>query len=186
MLKTLFLLLLLAFGTAMFAAGALAPPAVKTPLAALAARAATLLHAPSDARAAPHAAAPAAAPAHAQAAEAASTPLASLLVPVPPPPHGRYALQAASFASRDAATSFAASAIAQDYKALVVPVSDAGQPFIVAVGDYPSPDAARADQLVVQRQLQAGVLPPVILLPAAAASAGASSTKTAAAIPDAQ
>lgn len=171
MRKTLFLLLLLAFGAVMFAAGLLAPPAVKVPFAALAAHAATLLNGTSGSPVVPNGsnrAAQVSAPA--KPVEAASMPLASLLIPVPPPAQGHYALQAATFASQGAADAFASSAIAQDYKAVVVPISDAGQPFIVAVGDYSSPDAARADQLVVQRQLQVGVLPPVVLLPAATPS----------------
>lgn len=158
----------------MFAAGVLAPPSVKAPLESFSARARALVHDTSATP--PLAAKPGAtyADAPAQAANAASTPIASLLVPVPPPAAGHYALQAATFASQEAAAIFAAAAAKLDYKTTIVPISDAGQPFIVAVGDYRSVDAADADQFVVQRQLQTTVLPPVILLPAVSVSASTS------------
>jgi septal ring-binding cell division protein DamX len=96
---------------------------------------------------------------------AASSPIASLLVPAPPPASGHYALQAATFTSSDAASLFADSVSKQGYKATIVPITDSGQPFIVAVGDYPSSQAANADQLTVGRDLKSTALPPVVLLP---------------------
>lgn len=186
MLKPFFLLLLLAFGATMFAAGTLAPASVKGPLEHIAAEVAALmpgdasklagsstalpsvskLAAPSgpasDAIASSANAAPAAA---SSALYAASTPIANLLVPVPPPPKGRYALQVATFTSSDAAALFASSVSEQGYKATIVPVSDSGQPLIVTIGDYPSAQAASEDQLAVGRDLKSTALPPVVLLP---------------------
>jgi septal ring-binding cell division protein DamX len=192
MLKASFLLLLVAFGAVMFAAGALAPANVKAPLehaaagiaatlsggakqAAATARSAHALAASGPAAASASAAsssgttasnAAASVPASSASAPfAASTPLASLLVPVPPPANGHYALQAATFASSDAAALFADTLAGQGFKAVVVPVTDSGQPFVVAVGDYPSAQAASGDQLTVGRSLKSVALPPVILLP---------------------
>lgn len=185
MLKAFFLLLLIAFGAAMFAAGTLAPSNVKAPIEHLANRAASLLPGdrPKTAASATTSAtsttsagsagsgstvaagavvAKNAAPA---AVYAASAPLASLLVPAPPPAHGHYALQAATFTSSDAASLFAGSISEQGFKATIVPITDSGQPLVVAVGDYPSAEAAGADQLVVGRQLKSTALPPVVLLP---------------------
>lgn len=192
MLKAFFLLLLLAFGAVMFAAGALAPSNVKAPLERLATHAAALLPgehakpsvssssaaggAPSANGANGAAGAASANPASSAGAAAgsgnaaapvyaASAPIASLLVPAPPPAHGHYALQAATFTSSEAASLFAGSVSEQGYKTTIVPITDSGQPLIVAVGDYPSPDAASADQLAVGRQLKSTALPPVVLLP---------------------
>ncbi|MFM0016308.1 SPOR domain-containing protein [Paraburkholderia sediminicola] len=175
MLKAFFLLLLVAFGAAMFTAGALAPSSVKAPLERLAMQAAALLPgahphaaaAPSTATAVAGGAVIATSAAAPAPAYAASTPIASLLVPAPPPAHGHYALQAATFTSSDAASLFAGSVSEQGFKATIVPITDSGQPLIVAVGDYPSPEAASADQLVVGRQLKSTALPPVVLLPPA-------------------
>ncbi|WGS52884.1 SPOR domain-containing protein [Paraburkholderia sp. D15] len=190
MLKAFFLLLLIAFGAAMFAAGTLAPSNVKAPIEHLANRAAAMLPGAvsgerGKAGALSNAASggPTGASATsagstvaggaviaknagpASAAYAASAPLASLLVPAPPPAHGHYALQAATFTSSDAASLFAGSITEQGFKATIVPITDSGQPLIVAVGDYPSAEAASADQLVVGRQLKSTALPPVVLLP---------------------
>ncbi|RAS33261.1 SPOR domain-containing protein [Paraburkholderia bryophila] len=191
MLKAFFLLLLVAFGAVMFAAGTLAPSNLKAPIERLAAQTAALLpgEAPKTAAGSSSAssassstggstvaggaviaksAAPAGAANPANVASpvfAASAPIASLLVPAPPPAHGHYALQAATFTSSDAASLFAGSVSEQGYKATIVPITDSGQPLIVAVGDYPSPEAASADQLVVGRQLKSTALPPVVLLP---------------------
>ena len=185
MLKVFFLLLLVAFGAVMFAAGTLAPSNLKAPIERLAAQAAALLPGESSKAAAASSsasssnggstvaggaviaksAAPAGAANPASPVVAASTPIASLLVPAPPPAHGHYALQAATFTSSDAASLFAGSVSEQGYKATIVPITDSGQPLIVAVGDYPSPEAASADQLVVGRQLKSTALPPVVLLP---------------------
>lgn len=181
MLKAAFVLLIAVFGAAMFAAGALAPAQLKTPLENLAAKATAVLGtgrlhqaAESTGKAAasrgatasgtpgPAGGAPAAA---SGAAYAASTPMANLLVPSVPPAKARYALQAATFASGDAAALFASSVTAQGYKATIVPVSDADQPFIVTVGDYASADAASADQLPVEQALKSATLPPVVMLP---------------------
>ena len=188
MLKAFFLLLLVAFGAVMFAAGTLAPSNLKAPIERLAAQASALLpgEAPKTAAGSSSASsstsgstvaggaviAKSAAPAGAanpasptSPVFAASAPIASLLVPAPPPAHGHYALQAATFTSSDAASLFAGSVSEQGYKATIVPITDSGQPLIVAVGDYPSPEAASADQLVVGRQLKSTALPPVVLLP---------------------
>jgi cell division septation protein DedD len=181
MVKILFLLLLAAFGAVMFIAGALAPASLKAPLEHAAAVAeakfsghvqqASALAASKSAIAGASSTASAATPkepAHASSASApfaASTPLANLLVPVPPPTNGHYALQAATFASSSPAALFAASLNEQGFKAIVVPISDSGQPFVVAVGDYPSAQAASDDQLTIGRSLKSNALPPVILLP---------------------
>lgn len=182
MLKAAFVLLIAVFGAAMFAAGALAPAQLKTPLENLAAKAAAMLgtggrlhqaaesagkaaasrSASASTTSGPVGGAPAAA---SGAAYAASTPMANLLVPSVPPAKARYALQAATFASGDAAALFASSVTAQGYKATIIPVSDADQPFIVTVGDYTSPDAASADQLPVEQALKSTTLPPVVMLP---------------------
>jgi SPOR domain len=178
MLKTAFLLLLVAFGVVMFVAGALAPAYVKAPLERVAARAAAWLpaerpRAASEALKPPAAglvasgvvASGAASGATSGAVYAASTPMAALLVPAVPPAKARYALQGASFASSDAASLFASSVAARGYKATLVPISDADQPFVVAIGDYPSPEAASADQLIVARDLKIATLLPVVMLP---------------------
>lgn len=187
MLKACFLLLLLAFGAVMFISGTLAPANLKAPIEHIAAAvetkfsgrepkaptlAAPKAASPGSSRAALAAAssAPASASAPAAAASAsapfaASTPLANLLVPVPPPANGHYALQAATFASSGPAALFAASVEEQGFKAIVVPISDSGQPFVVAVGDYPSAQAASDDQITIGRSLKSTALPPVILLP---------------------
>lgn len=198
MLKAIFLLLLVAFGAAMFAAGVLAPANIKAPVERFATHATALLPGdlakalgPSSSAAADAGATSAtsaasagganssgsaaagsagsagsAAPANAASpVYAASAPIASLLVPAPPPAHGHYALQAATFTSSEAASLFAGSVTEQGYKATIVPITDAGQPLVVAVGDYPSADAASADQLMVGRQLKSTALPPVVLLP---------------------
>jgi septal ring-binding cell division protein DamX len=182
MLKAFFLLLLLVFGATMFAAGTLAPASVKEPLEHIAAEITARL--PGDASKAagsstalltalPSASKPAASSAASGAIAsstggalyAASTPIANLLVPVPPPAKGRYALQVATFTSSDAAALFANSVSKQGYKPTIVPVSDNGQPLIVTIGDYPSAQAASDDQLPVGRDLKSTALPPVVLLP---------------------
>ncbi|MDN7183262.1 SPOR domain-containing protein [Caballeronia sp. SEWSISQ10-4 2] len=189
MLKAFFLLLLLVFGATMFAAGALAPASVKEPLEHIAAEIAARF--PGDASKAagsstalsttlPSTSRPAAASAASGAIAssigaapaaasgslyAASTPIANLLVPVPPPAKGHYALQVATFTSSDAAALFANSVSEQGYKTTIVPISDSGQPLIVTIGDYPSAQAASDDQLAVGRDLKSTALPPVVLLP---------------------
>lgn len=180
MLKPFFLVLLALFGATMFVAGTLAPTNVKAPLEALATRVAAHLPMQSGQFAAGSIAAKSAAARTASGTVgaasaaptsgvvyAASAPMASLLVPAEPPAKAHYALQAATFASSDAASLFAASLVAQGHKATVVPVSDADHSLIVAIGDFSTPNAARAQQLVLGEELKSVTLPPVILLPAA-------------------
>ncbi|MFD1971789.1 SPOR domain-containing protein [Trinickia caryophylli] len=93
--------------------------------------------------------------------------MADLLVPAVPPAKAHYALQAASFESGDAAGALAAELAARGHRTVVVPVSDADHPFIVAVGDFPTPEAARAQQFALGEELKSVTLAPVIMLPAA-------------------
>lgn len=180
MLKPLFLLLLVLFGAAMFAAGALAPAHVKAPLEAFASKIAAGLpmggkpqgKATDTAIARAGAGTRTAAPSGAASAAsgvvyAASAPMADLLVPAVPPVKARYALQAASFESGDAATALAAELAARGHRTVIIPVSDADHPLIVAVGDFPTPEAARAQQLALGEELKSVALAPVIMLPAA-------------------
>jgi septal ring-binding cell division protein DamX len=180
-------LTLAAFGALMFFAGLKAPDSLRavvasapapgvSPAAAAAAASAVAASVPPavPASAAPAAVATAAA-ASASAAGSASAsakadpvPLESLQIPVPPPAQGRYALQAAQFASEALADELGAQIRQQKlpYDHAVKTVDEGGKVwYLVPIGPYASLDEARAARSQVALRLKLDGALPAILLP---------------------
>ncbi|HUX41106.1 MAG TPA: SPOR domain-containing protein [Rectinemataceae bacterium] len=96
-------------------------------------------------------------------------PAEQLLVPVPLPNNGQYALQAGQFASMDGAVAVDRRIMTVGLVSSVIPVVDnSGQYwYIIAVGDYPSPVEARDQRSSISAELGISDNLPVILLPQA-------------------
>jgi cell division septation protein DedD len=176
-------LTLAAFGALMFFAGLKAPDSLRAVVASAPAPGVSPAVAASVPPAVPASAVPAAvataaaasASASASAAGAASAsakadpvPLESLQIPVPPPAQGRYALQAAQFASEALADELGAQIRQQKlpYDHAVKTVDEGGKVwYLVPIGPYASLDEARAARSQVALRLKLDGALPAILLP---------------------
>lgn len=188
--KAGFILLVLLFGALMFMAGTLAPPGIGQAMTGAAnqlaaylpgARKAEAEHKPASppktGASAAAASASASASASAAASAAASGPdvlaASSLLIPMPLPEAGKYALQAGQYAHEaDASAMYAKIQSAKLPAQKVVNVQDQGGALwtVVAVGPYASLDEARTANSTVAGQLGLIGPLPLILLPAPAKS----------------
>lgn len=175
----------------LFVAGIVMPPPVRHAVeGALAGVQAKLLQATGQASAASPAAtaagaasSPAAAPpARASSASAAAPvaatssptiPMASLLLPVAPPPDRRFGLQAGQFASQESANQLAASIAGQGVTSTVIVTQDrVGTTWaLVSLGDFPSPEEAAAQRTYLANKLGLPDYLPTLMLPPPAAPA---------------
>ena len=90
-----------------------------------------------------------------------------LQVPVPLPENGKYALQAGQFTDAEAADVLQKRAMALGLVSSIIPVVDdfGGHWFVVAAGNFESPDDARAHRSSISRDFGISETLPVILLP---------------------
>lgn len=144
-----FILLVIAFGALMFAAGTIVPPSVREAVVALIGKidiADLKLGKPVPTPPAAGAAKP---------NDKKPVPYEELLVPTPLPPNGTYALQIGMYADASNAESFAKQAKDSGYPVLTIPVVDknGAQWTAVAVGKYASPDEAAVARPSVANRL---------------------------------
>ena len=158
------ILLVLVFGALMLLVGLMAPDSIRRPLAGLGGR----LQPPRVAAKLTSAPAPSATPA-AKAADAQPQPIPyqALLIPSPLPPDGQYALQLGSYPTSSGAAASAKRAQDSGLPVSQIPVLDQNGErwFAVAVGQYSSPDDARAARISLSRTLELTQPLPVIRLP---------------------
>jgi len=90
-----------------------------------------------------------------------------LLLPTPLPQDGKYALQAGKFSIAEGAEGLRSRVLELGFPSLVIPAvdKDGHYWFIVSVGSFESPDAARASRILISNQLGISEQLPLILLP---------------------
>lgn len=93
--------------------------------------------------------------------------LEQLQLPTPLPENGIYALQAGKFSNAEGAEALRSRALTLGLPSSVIPVVDKDGLywFIVSVGSFESPDAARASRPSISSQLGMSEQLPLILLP---------------------
>lgn len=167
-----FVLVVVAFGALMFAAGVISPESVRRPVAAFVAKIVPISEeAPASGNGSgTSAAAPADAQDDAAAADDSEEPLPyeTLLLPTPLPPEGQYALQLGLYAGTENAETWMERASERGYSVKAIDVVDGnGERWIaVAAGSYASPEDARTAAGVAARRLDLPEPPAVIQLPA--------------------
>jgi cell division septation protein DedD len=170
------ILLVLLFGALMFLVGVVASNSIRRPVSGL-------LEHPRISRTDASVPQPThqtgTVPGAATPAEPPPVPYQALLIPSPPPPDGTYALQLGSYPTRTSAAEWVKRAQDGGWVASQISVLDQnGERWIaVAVGEFNSPDDARAARVTLSRTLALAQALPVIRLPPKSAGADASAAK---------